>query len=316
MLCTYPVGRNWSDYHEMVTTYAALLTAPIGAAARAGAEAGSSSAGSEQPIDRGPFAYMDTATARAGIGGLNARLAGHVVGILGLGGTGSYVLDLLAKTPVREIHLFDDDDFLQHNAFRTPGAPSLEDLARGLSKVDHFAAIYSRMHRHIVPHCSRIGPGCFDLLDQLDFGFVCTDDASAKRLLIEQLERRDLPFIDVGMGLVETNEGLIGTVRVTTSTPGARSHVHAKARIPLGEGAQTNLYGGNIQVADLNALNAALAVIRWKRLLGFYADTGREHFCGYAVDGNQMLNDDVMTEDRCSGGRRSERPSHDPATGS
>ena len=30
-------------------------------------------------------------------------------------------------------------------------------------------------------------------------------------------------------------------------------------------------YSSNIQVADLNALNAILAIIRWKRYLGFYA---------------------------------------------
>ena len=47
---------------------------------------------------------------------------------MGLGGTGSYVLDLVAKTPVWEIHLFDGDAFLQHNAFRSPGAPSLDEL--------------------------------------------------------------------------------------------------------------------------------------------------------------------------------------------
>jgi hypothetical protein len=37
----------------------------------------------------------------------------------GLGGTGSYILDLVSKTPVNEILLFDSDDFLQHNAFRS-----------------------------------------------------------------------------------------------------------------------------------------------------------------------------------------------------
>jgi tRNA A37 threonylcarbamoyladenosine dehydratase len=47
-----------------------------------------------------------------------------------MGGTGSYILDLVAKTAVMEIHLFDGDDFNQHNAFRAPGAASLEDLEK------------------------------------------------------------------------------------------------------------------------------------------------------------------------------------------
>lgn len=41
------------------------------------------------------------------------------VAIVGVGGTGSYILDMVAKTWVREIHLFDSDRFLQYNAFRS-----------------------------------------------------------------------------------------------------------------------------------------------------------------------------------------------------
>ena len=33
-----------------------------------------------------------------------------------------------------------------------------------------------------------------------------------------------------------------------------------------------DIYKSNIQIAELNALNAALAVIRYKQLRGFYAD--------------------------------------------
>ena len=31
-------------------------------------------------------------------------------------------------------------------------------------------------------------------------------------------------------------------------------------------------YATNIQIADLNALNALMAVIKWKKLSGFYQD--------------------------------------------
>src|SRR3546814_2008085 len=80
---------------------------------------------------------------------------GERVAIVGLGGTGAYVLDQVAKTAVARIDLFDDDYYLQHNAFRAPGAASLEDLRERPTKVHHFARVYSRMHRHIVPHAVR-----------------------------------------------------------------------------------------------------------------------------------------------------------------
>ena len=43
----------------------------------------------------------------------------------------------------------------------------------------------------------------------------------------------------------------------------------------------------------LNALNAALAVVRWKRLRGVYADLEREHHAIYEVDGNTLLNEEL-----------------------
>ena len=51
-----------------------------------------------------------------------------------------------------------------------------------------------------------------------------------------------------------------------------------------------DLYASNIQVADLNMLGAAMAVIRWKRLIGFYADGGGEHHSTYDLDGNHLNN--------------------------
>src|SRR5438034_975841 len=57
------------------------------------------------------FRYPDMGTTRAGIGAATAKLLADRVAIIGLGGTGSYILDLLAKTPIGEIHLYDGDEF-------------------------------------------------------------------------------------------------------------------------------------------------------------------------------------------------------------
>jgi hypothetical protein len=51
-------------------------------------------------------------------------------------------------------------------------------------------------------------------------------------------------------------------------------------------------YDYNIQIADLNALNAALAVIKWKKLWGFYLDLENENYSTYTIDGNMLLNAD------------------------
>ena len=35
-----------------------------------------------------------------------------------------------------------------------------------------------------------------------------------------------------------------------------------------------------------------LAVIKWKKLSGFYCDLEREHHSTYTLDGNMLLNED------------------------
>jgi len=88
----------------------------------------------------------------------------------------------------------------------------------------------------------------------------------------------------------EVGGALLGILRVTTSTRERRDHVRA-GRIPFTDGAVNNDYSRNIQIADLNALNAALAVIKWKKLFGFYLDLDREHHSTYTIDGNMLTND-------------------------
>ena len=184
---------------------------------------------------------------------------------------------------MREIHLFDGDTFLQHNAFRAPGAASGEELAEQMPKVKYFERIYAKMRKGIVPHADYLKADNLNLLDGMDFVFVCME-GPAKPPILGKLESAAIPFIDVGMGVYLHGDSLGGVLRTTTSTPSMREHVRDKNRIPISSAA-ANEYDKNIQIADLNALNAALAVIRWKKLFGFYIDQEREHFSTYTIGG-------------------------------
>lgn len=84
-----------------------------------------------------------------------------------------------------------------------------------------------------------------------------------------------------------------GQLRATTSTPANRAQ--ARAHISTGEAEADDAYKSNIQIADLNARNALEAVIKWKKLTGFYPDLGGEHNVGYAVDTNTTSNEDCMS---------------------
>jgi hypothetical protein len=280
---------GYTDYYHKMTSYAGILSGPAAVV----------NPGVTPKIFRAPeaeensmFNYTETASDRAGIGALTERLEAERVAIIGVGGTGSYVLDFVAKTPVREIRLFDPDEFLQHNAFRAPGATSLDELREVPKKVDYLARIYGRMHRGIAPHAVALDASNMHLLDGVTFAFLCLDAGEAKRLVVEKLEAIAASFVDVGMGLELDDGSLGGILRVTASTPEKRDHVH-QGRISFAGGGADDLYSSNIQVADLNALNAVLAVVKWKKIRGFYRDLEREHHCTYTTDGNMLLNGDL-----------------------
>jgi hypothetical protein len=282
-------ANGYTDYYHKMTTYAAILCGPA-TVLKPGATPRTFSVPEDE--ENSVFNYAETASDRAGIGALSDRLALEKVAIIGLGGTGSYVLDLVVKTPVREIRLFDDDEFLQHNAFRAPGAPSIDQLRDAPKKVDYLKEIYSKMHRGIIAHAVSVGPTTVHLLDGVTFAFICIHGGETKRVTVEKLETLGVAFIDVGMGLELVDGSLGGIVRVTTSTPEKREHVHM-GRVSFGATEADDLYPSNIQVADLNAFNATMAVIKWKKIRGFYRDLEREHHSTYTTDGNMLLSSDA-----------------------
>ena len=289
-LSSKPPGGSYPDYYEKVVTYVALLEGPAHSVDE------SVSAQNFSPVEAAPddgvFHYWDTAPGHVGICDAMDKLRGQTVGIVGIGGTGAYVLDLVAKCPVGAIHIFDGDDYFSHNAFRSPGAASLEELRRRPSKTEYFHSVYSRMHRNIIPHHYYMDEAHLEQLRDLDFIFVCMDRGGDKKVVVEQLEAWDKPFIDVGMGIEVKHAAVLGILTVTTSTPAKRDHVRGRKRIPFETADQRDDYSNNIQIADLTALNASLAVIRWKKHFGFYHDFEHEHFSAYTIDGNDLLNED------------------------
>ncbi|MDI1324431.1 MAG: ThiF family adenylyltransferase [Algoriphagus sp.] len=236
-----------------------------------------------------PFRYIDTNSSRAKIEYINEKLKGQKIAIIGLGGTGAYILDQVAKTQVSEIHIYDGDTFDQHNAFRSPGAASLEILSESLSKVNYYYGIYSEMHKGVQVHEYNVKKGDLTELDGMSFVFVSIDNNAARKMITDYLAQNRIPFVDVGLGVTEVNGELIGAVRVTAGS--SRKIDHLDTRI-FPEEIGDNEYASNIQISDLNALNAILAVIRWKKEFGVYADLENEHHSTYTIEVSKIINDD------------------------
>jgi len=282
-------GVKYPDYYAKMTRYVEIISAP---------------ARSLQPSvkaqnfklifdneETSVFHYADTASTRAGIGAISGKLATQKIAIIGLGGTGSYVLDLVAKTHVKEIHLFDGDEFCQHNAFRAPGAPCREELINPL-KVEYFANIYSKMRRGIMLHGEYLTSANIEQIAAFNFIFVCVDKPAVRKLIIDALNAYQIPFIDVGMDVqLSKQDSLMGQCRATLSTPQKNDHI--ADRISFGDARANDIYASNIQVAELNALNAALAVIKWKKHSDFYLDEICEHNSIFTISTNGLTKDAI-----------------------
>ncbi|MEV4748919.1 ThiF family adenylyltransferase [Streptosporangium sp. NPDC049248] len=288
MLSSKPEPSGYPDQHTKVTTYTRMIVDQAQALDRT--VTATPGAAWQEVEDDSPFVYRDTATSRAGLATVNRRFRGHHVAIIGLGGTGGYILDQVAKTEVESILLIDGDHFDNHNAFRAPGAASLETLRERPNKAAYFASAYSRMHRNVTAYEHYLDEDNLEVLSGTTFAFLASDDALSKPPIMDWLETHDVPFIDVGMGIEEIDGKLTGLLRVSTSLPGRRAS--ARCRIPA-PAPERDDYSRNIQTADLNALNALLAVGRWKRHIGVYADVTDEAFTTYSLITNEIVNEDL-----------------------
>ena len=106
--------------------------------------------------------------------------------------------------------------------------------------------------------------------------FLSVDSGKARREIATYLIGKNIPFIDVGLGIEGVKSGggetsLHGSCRVTLIT--AEKHDHLNHHLVfVDDDPELALYKSNIQVADMNAMNAMMAVSRWKQYKAFYHD--------------------------------------------
>lgn len=280
--------QGYPNYYEKVKRYAEIISAPAKAI---------NPDISEKPFipiesvtNESVFKYFDTNSSRANISMVNSKIEGQKIAIIGLGGTGSYILDLVSKSMVSEIHLFDGDKLYNHNAFRYPSAVGIEDLQNAPMKVSYLSDKYSVMRHGIVTHPYYVSQANLDELLSMDFVFLSLDNNEVRNQIVHFLIEHNVKFIDVGLGVNLVDDQMIGTLRVT-SYDGENSD-HLDSRIPKGDDLD-NDYSTNIQIAELNCLNATFAVMKWKKISGFYQDLCNESNITYSFNNSLLLNEDV-----------------------
>src|SRR6476659_7304715 len=178
-------ANGYADYFEKMTTYVNIISGPAKSLDDSVTE--KTFRIIEPNEEESVFNYLDTNSVRARIQPISQKLSDQRIAIIGTGGTCSYILDLVAKTMAKEIHLYDGDILKSHNAFRGPGAPSIEELRQRVKKVDYLSKIYSKLHRRITPHAYYIDASNMHELSAFDFVFLSLDVGKVRKQLVDFL---------------------------------------------------------------------------------------------------------------------------------
>jgi hypothetical protein len=255
---------KFQDFFEKIESYVAIISGPAIELYNANPY---TFRAEKEVVSDSVFKFHDTLTSRAEITDLTAKFKDDVIAVIGLGGTGAYVLDFLVKTPVQEIRAFDLDLFHVHNAFRSPGKLDPNEL--GKPKADVYLSRYDNFRTGLTVTPKFIDASSSDELNGVTFAFVCVDKGSSRSGIFNLLISKGIPFIDVGMGLSRKNGSLNGMLRTTYYSAEHGQMMRDKGLAELAD-TPDDLYRTNIQIGELNALNACLAIIRFKQLRGFY----------------------------------------------
>ena len=246
-----------------------------------------------------PFHIPNTFEARAGIAPVQDHIRGDRIAIIGLGGTGAFLLDLIAKTPLSEIHLFDSDCVDWHTLMRAPGVPTADELeqvrAGSLLKVDYYRSKYPAFRDGIRGHSVRVeSPEMFAEFvaeHPIDFAFICidqlTEGGSARQdAVYRAVSAADVPFIDSGVSITIEDCAVRGAVTTTAYAAGSG----------MWEGAIPNarLHGDapgyrNVQLPEVNAAAALFAVMEWRRRTGQYVSEAPSFYQKFLLEKGQVI---------------------------
>lgn len=211
------------------------------------------------------------------------------VGIIGLGGGGSHVVQQLAHLGVANYVLVDPDTIDETNLNRLVGG-TLEDVKLGTLKVD----IAERVIRAVVADadiaaCPSQWQEVSKELQSCDVLIGCLDTVAAKDQLDKFCQRFLIPYIDIGMDVHKLGTGFLISGQVVLITPGSpclRCMGLVTEEALAQEARNYGAAGGKPQVVWPNGLLASTAVGLFTQLIcPWHGETRASVFLEY--DGNK-----------------------------
>ena len=285
-------ARGYLDYREKIETYVDEVAGQA-EAKQPGILMTARSGGDPEVESNTRFMYLNTSIYRDGTRGVEQNIEEEVVAVIGVGGSGSYLVDILAKTNIKELHLYDDDVMKQENAFRIAGAARIGELGSGKHKVEWHRERYAEVRKEgLYVHPVKIDDENLACLKTCTTVFIAVDKLDTRRKIQRACSEMGVLHISVGIGLEmegEKNNEIGGMVKIETDYQVGR---YEKQENGSPENGENDVYGSNIQTAELNMLGAALAIMEWKARRGVYRnerDEGIDRIIYSATTGEILM---------------------------
>lgn len=248
-------------------------------------------------------------------GDRTTRLLGQItVGVVGCSGTGSFVIEMLARLGVKKLVLVDPDCVEERNLNRIVGTTAA-DATSGRRKVEvlseHVARIGLGTSVEIVPdavasvEAVRALAGC-------DVLFGCVDSHDGRRTLNRLASFYVLPYFDCGVGLVADGAGSIDDVtaashfvqpgrstllaRRVISNERAKAEALARTDPERYRALHAEKYVGGVEinspaVISVNALASSLVINEFLARLHHFRQTSNQHYASVRLRYDGMVLD-------------------------
>ena len=213
------------------------------------------------------------------------KLKNETVGIVGLGGTGSYILDLVSKSGIEKIFVWDGDTLGERNTRRGVGATKRWRDKLGEYKAQVLSEEYSDDSCEINFFCHDFTDGETEMLRNVTFLFIAVDRSESRNEVRIAANAAKVPYIDVGLGFCIDQGKVTGGCQSVLSDGQELQDCDLINDGCVAGGEQAYRM---VHLSEMHALNAALAVMMWRRFRGQYRNTG-DVLNRYDADWNTLL---------------------------
>ncbi len=283
--------RAYNDYYEQITTYIKEVSFHAESKTPGVLERSKNGEVNKDNSDE-RFVYINSSQYRNGTKGIEDKISDEIVAVIGVGGTGSYLVDVLVKTNIKELHLYDHDTIETDSAFRLAGAVHKNEF--GMAKVDWHEKSYKNIRaKGLHTHKNKIDNKNLDTLKNYNTVFIAVDNLNSRREIQRKCNELGVFHLSVGIGVEKEGENdsqLVGMVKIEKEYQVNNSR-NSTNIVQNNQQPIIDIYRSNIQTAELNMLGAALAIIEWKIKKGIYrSDRDSDHnLLNYATPSGTIL---------------------------